>query len=172
MRPLVALLLLASLSPAADPVPVADVDGQPLAANAERLVNALEFLGAPLPTDTATALKAATDARDAKAVQAVLDPRVLFVVSINPESRVKVARGPGAATIQQAGYVPVLVNVLVGGKPIRASKDSAKWCVGVIEQLWRARAREIAAAERPEAEATFQKALGMYRQIAAEANPE
>lgn len=60
------------------------------------------------------------------------------------------------------------VNVLVGGKPIRASKDSAKWCVGVIEQLWRERSKRIADAERAEAEATFQKALGMYRQIARE----
>src|SRR5262249_48696833 len=31
------------------------------------------------------------------------------------------------------------VNVLIGGKPIRASRQSALWCVGVIEQLWRVR---------------------------------
>jgi hypothetical protein len=66
------------------------------------------------------------------------------------------------------------VNVLVGGKPIRASKESAKWCVGVIEQLWKVRGEpgpgpRISDAERPEAEKTFQKALDMYRKIAAEA---
>ena len=31
------------------------------------------------------------------------------------------------------------VNVIVAGKPIRASRASAKWCIGVIEQLWRVR---------------------------------
>jgi len=61
------------------------------------------------------------------------------------------------------------VAVLVGGQPIRASRDSAKWCVGVIEQLWRVRERDIAPAERPEAEKTFQKALEVYKTIAQEA---
>ena len=56
------------------------------------------------------------------------------------------------------------VNVIVGGKPIRARKESAKWCIGVIEQLWRVRAQDIAAAERPEAEQTFKKATEIYRQ--------
>jgi hypothetical protein len=65
------------------------------------------------------------------------------------------------------------VNVLVGGKPIRASRESAKWCVGVIEQLWRIRGEagmgpRISAAERPEAEKTFQKALEMYKKIVEE----
>ncbi len=31
------------------------------------------------------------------------------------------------------------VNVIVGGKPIRASRESAKWCIGMIEQLWKVR---------------------------------
>ena len=60
------------------------------------------------------------------------------------------------------------VAVLVGGKPIRASRASAQWCVGVIEQLWRVRGPGIKADERPEAEKTFQKALEMYRKIAQE----
>jgi hypothetical protein len=61
------------------------------------------------------------------------------------------------------------VNVIVGGKPIRASRDSAKWCTGVIEQLWKARGQGIKADERPEAEKTFQKALEIYKKIAEEA---
>ena len=65
------------------------------------------------------------------------------------------------------------VNVLVAGKPIRASRESAKWCVGVIEQLWKVRGEagmgpRISDAERPEAEKTFQKAIEMYKKIAAE----
>ena len=61
------------------------------------------------------------------------------------------------------------VNVLVEGKPIRASKDSAKWCVGVIEQLWRMREKDIKASERVAAKAAFETAKGMYVRIAAEA---
>jgi hypothetical protein len=66
------------------------------------------------------------------------------------------------------------VNVIVGGKPIRASRESAKWCVGVIEQLWKVRGApgmgpRISTTERPESEKTFQKALEMYRKIAEEA---
>jgi len=61
------------------------------------------------------------------------------------------------------------VPVLVGGKPIRASRASAKWCVGVIEQLWKVRGPGIEAEERAEAEKTFKKAIEMYRAIAAEA---
>ena len=37
---------------------------------------------------------------------------MLFVVNINPEARVKVASGPADATLQQAGWTPVLVKVM------------------------------------------------------------
>jgi hypothetical protein len=67
------------------------------------------------------------------------------------------------------------VNVLVGGKPIRASRKSALWCIAAIEQLWRVRGEAkpeepgIAPAERPEAKKTFDWAIEQYRKIAAEA---
>src|SRR4029079_3117648 len=35
-----------------------------------------------------------------------------FVVTINPESRVKVQRGPARVQLQQAGFTPVLVKVI------------------------------------------------------------
>jgi len=60
------------------------------------------------------------------------------------------------------------VQVLVGGKPIRASRLSAQWCVEVIDQLWKNRERNIRPAERPAARAAFDRALENYRQIAAE----
>src|SRR5262249_22257641 len=106
-------LLCCTASLRADALPIiGDVEGQPLAANAERLMKALEFLGAPLPDETATPLKAAIQARDVKKIQELLDPRALVQVSINPEARVKVARGPAPATIQQAGFVPFLIKVV------------------------------------------------------------
>jgi hypothetical protein len=61
------------------------------------------------------------------------------------------------------------VNVLVADKPIRASRKSALWCIGTIEQLWRVRGRGIAAHEREEANKTFLKAIEQYRQIGSEA---
>ena len=61
------------------------------------------------------------------------------------------------------------VNVIVGGKPIRASKQDAQWCIGVIEQLWRVRGPGLPANERAEARKTFDKALEMYKKIQEEA---
>jgi hypothetical protein len=61
------------------------------------------------------------------------------------------------------------VNVVVAGKPIRASRESAQWAVGCIDQLWRARASRIAVQERPEAEKAYEKARAYYRRVAEEA---
>jgi len=91
---------------------VAEVEGQPLAANARRLMQALEFLGTPLPDETRAKLQDAISKQDADAVQAALDPQMLCIVDINPESRVKAQRGPVQAVVQQAGYTPVLVKVI------------------------------------------------------------
>jgi hypothetical protein len=63
------------------------------------------------------------------------------------------------------------MNVLVGGKPIRASRKSALWSIGCIEQLWRIREKNILPAERDEARRTFESAIETYRKIAAE-SPE
>jgi hypothetical protein len=83
------------------------------------------------------------------------------------------------------------VEVLVSGAPIRASRKSALWCIGTIEQLWRERGDpinmaltpidaefapknvnkrpgRIADAEIDEARRTFQWAIERYRKIAAE----
>lgn len=110
---LLAALVAVHFAPAADPPPVIpDVEGQPLAQNADRLLKALEFLGTPLPADDVKALAKAIADKDAKAIQKQLDSRVLFVVNINPEARVKAARGPAEAVAQQAGYVPFLVKVV------------------------------------------------------------
>ena len=88
------------------------VEGQPLAANIERLAAALDFLGAPLPAALRASLLKAGQARDSQALQQLLDGRVLLSVHINPESRVRVERGPAAAVLQQAGYTPAIVKVV------------------------------------------------------------
>jgi hypothetical protein len=60
------------------------------------------------------------------------------------------------------------VNVLVGGRPIRTSAESARWCVETIELLWQNRQQRIAPAEREEARRTFDRAIAVYRRIAEE----
>jgi hypothetical protein len=61
------------------------------------------------------------------------------------------------------------VEILVEGRPIRASRRSALWCLGAIEQLWRARGTQIAIQERAEARKTFDQAVAWYQKVAAEA---
>jgi hypothetical protein len=60
------------------------------------------------------------------------------------------------------------VHVLVAGKPIRASRQSAQWALACIDQLWRVRARRIAPGERADAEKAYDEARAIYRRIAAE----
>ena len=122
-----ALALLGAEAFAALP-PVVEVEGQPLAANIERLMQALDYLGAPLPAETRAGLAAAGSARDAARLQELLDPHVLFVVSLNPEMRVKAARGPAKAVLQQAGYTPVLIKVVNDStvtRPLRITSPQA-----------------------------------------------
>ncbi len=91
-----------------DPV---EVEGQPLASNVTRLLETLAFVGQPLPAEKTQAILAAAKEQDAAKLQKLLDPHVLFLVHINPEARVKVKRGPAAATLQQGGYIPVIIKV-------------------------------------------------------------
>ncbi|MSU77419.1 MAG: hypothetical protein EXS16_04900 [Gemmataceae bacterium] len=63
------------------------------------------------------------------------------------------------------------VDVIVNDQPIRASRKSAIWAIGVIEQLWRVRQNVIAQDERGEAERVFQWAIQRYRKIAEDSSP-
>ncbi len=97
---------------ASDVEVVRQVEGQPLAASTRRVTEALTFLGSPLPSDLITKLDAAQKSRNAVEIQQLLDPHVLFVVSLNSEVRVKVQRGPAKARLQQGGFTPHLVKVI------------------------------------------------------------
>lgn len=107
---------------------IQDVEPQPLAAQVERLVQALDFLGKPLDAaNKAKIMKAIAD-RNVVALQQSLDPHALLEVNINPEARVKVARGPASAVLQQSGYTPVLIKVVNEStvkKPLRISSPQA-----------------------------------------------
>ncbi|MFO0867870.1 MAG: CehA/McbA family metallohydrolase [Pirellulales bacterium] len=107
-------LLSGSLAAAELPL-VSDVPAQPLKAQVRRVVDALEFLGEPLPAAQRTALEQALqqtdDATAVAGIQRALDPFALAGVNINPESRVKVQRGAAPATLHEQGWRVFLVKV-------------------------------------------------------------
>ena len=79
--------------------------------NVAAVLKAQDQLKAPLTID-AKELKSALAKPDPTRLQELLDPHVLLTVSINPESRVKVARGEMAAELRQGRAVPVLIKVV------------------------------------------------------------
>jgi len=60
------------------------------------------------------------------------------------------------------------VFVLVGGKPIRASRQSAEWCLNAVNQCWTQKAAQIRASELPEARKAYEHARAVYRERLAE----
>jgi hypothetical protein len=66
------------------------------------------------------------------------------------------------------------VFVLVGDKPIRASKKSAEWCLKCVDKCWEQKAPEnrknvgIREDERPAAKAAYDKAREAYKKIIEE----
>ena len=99
----------------ASPAVAQGVAAQPLVAHARRLLEATDLLGVPFSADNRRALDAAfqeaDDAKAAEQIQRVLDAKCLVNVHINPESRVKAARGPAPAELTQHGWRPFLVKV-------------------------------------------------------------
>ena len=60
------------------------------------------------------------------------------------------------------------VFVVVAGKPARASRRSAEWCLKAVDQCWSQKAPKISQAQRGEAEKTYEYARQVYRRIIAE----
>lgn len=91
------------------------IERQPLVAQVERLITAMQYSGEPLPEADAAALREAFAMSDepaaVKRIQEILDPHCLIEVHINPESRVKLARGPARAELHQQGWRAFLVKV-------------------------------------------------------------
>jgi hypothetical protein len=83
-----------------------------------------------------------------------------------------------SAAIEQSSWVALRqfpqmhtnpVQVTVEGRPIRASRQSAQWCIETIRQLWQARGQGIAPEEREQARDTFLQAIRIYQEIAEQA---
>jgi hypothetical protein len=60
------------------------------------------------------------------------------------------------------------VFVVVGGKPIRASRRSAEWCLNAVNQCWTQKAARIRASELDAARAAYDHAREVYRARIAE----
>jgi hypothetical protein len=64
------------------------------------------------------------------------------------------------------------VWVMVGDKPVRASKRSADWCEKAVAKCWQEKKKAIRATELDEAKAAFDRAAEEYRRIAAQCENE
>ncbi|MEO5891996.1 MAG: CehA/McbA family metallohydrolase [Ferruginibacter sp.] len=94
---------------------VQGIDPQPLLAQAIRLREALTFLGSALSAEDGKRLSALQQkpltVKVVTDIQDILDPYCLAFININPESRVKIARGPAKAKLVQDGWVSFLVKI-------------------------------------------------------------
>jgi hypothetical protein len=114
---LIANAILAGDALGADaPKPDSTVDLQPLAAQVQRLTEALDYLGAPLSSAETQRLRDASNQRDsaegAAMIEAVIAPHCLVEVTINPEMRVKAAVGPARPALVEKGWRTFLVKVV------------------------------------------------------------
>jgi hypothetical protein len=60
------------------------------------------------------------------------------------------------------------IFVLVDGKPIRASRQSAQWCLAAVNQCWTQKAPKISSAERPDAQKAYDHAREVYTKLISE----
>ncbi len=107
-----ALFVFSGYPASADEPAIVNVAVQPLASNVRRLMQTLDALGHPLSEEAFEEITVAIESQQASKIQRAVDPHVLAVVTINPEERVSVKRGPAKAGLQQAGHRPMLVKIL------------------------------------------------------------
>ena len=95
------------------------LEWQPFKAQVGRVLEALEYQGVTLPPDEMRAirdeLEKATGDESVDKVAELFDRHCLVEVDINPESRVKVARGKASAELAQGGWRAFLVKVVNEG---------------------------------------------------------
>jgi hypothetical protein len=92
------------------------VEWQPFRAQVTRVLEALNYQGGALPVEDEKAIREALEngsgGEAVQKVEGLLDKHVLVEVTINPESRVKLARGKAKADLMQAGWRSFLVKVV------------------------------------------------------------
>jgi hypothetical protein len=102
-------------------------------------------------------------ARQTVVADGVLRP-LKFVVPLTKSSWVAVRILPSSHTN------PVFVTV--GGKPIRASRASARWCLAAVDQCWSQKRPQIRESERDDARQAYEHARTVYRKLLDESVDE
>ena len=135
---------------------VEKVSAKALLAQVAKVREALDGLGAPLPPRVKAALDRAARERDgAKAVRAVqtaLDPLCLLMVTINPESRVKVAQGrarPELVAQEWRTYLVKVQNEAGATAPLQVVSPNAIEAGGAAKPDARHRWLRLRIADRP-----------------------
>src|SRR5262245_57408627 len=108
-------LLLPALISARQAQKVDQVELQPLTAQVRRLIEAMDYLGAPIKQAEREALEKASNETDTakarRSIQDTLDKYCLFDIHINPESRVRVTQGAAKPELVEKGWSAFLVKV-------------------------------------------------------------
>jgi len=63
------------------------------------------------------------------------------------------------------------IFVVVGGRPIRASRRSAEWCLAAVDRCWSQKGPKIRNRERDAAARAYDHARAQYRRIVTEWGP-
>ena len=85
---------------------------------------------------------------------------VAFDVTIDKSSWIAVRILPSAHTNP--------IFALVGGRPVRASRRSAEWCLAAVDQCWTQKAPRTSVAELGEARKAYDQAREAYRKLIQE----
>lgn len=64
------------------------------------------------------------------------------------------------------------IFLILDGKPIRASRKSAEWCLRGVNQCWTQKSPQISARELPAAKKAYDHARAVYRQLISESPDE
>jgi hypothetical protein len=111
MRHLASLLGVLTLTASAP----AAVEPQPFLAALRQLIETTDLLGVSFSDEERAVFRESLATQDAVGVEramAVLDGRTLFVVTINPEQRVKVVQGAAKPELDEGGWRQFLVKVI------------------------------------------------------------
>lgn len=117
LSPILMVILVLNAGAASSLPVVEKFEWMPFRDHCRQLIQALEKAGFPLPAKTVRELTTLLDRRPddpgeaSAAVQKLLDSHCLLGVSINPESRVKAARGPASVVLRQDRPALALIKV-------------------------------------------------------------
>src|SRR5438552_995396 len=116
------------------------VEWQPFKAQVTRMLEALDFQGAALSEAETRAIRQALETGSgeeaADRVESMLDKHVLVEVNINPESRVKVARGKAPAELMQSGWRAFLVKVVNEGGVTAELRAVSPQALSLFDSDW------------------------------------